>query len=44
MFPINATADAIVNNMPVVFQKKRRFPEKDQHKLAHYDVRTKFLN
>lgn len=38
MYPINATADAMVNNYPVKFQKKKRFPERDQHRLAHYDV------
>lgn len=38
MFPINGTADAIVNSYPVKFQKKRRFPDRDQHKLAHYEV------
>lgn len=43
MFPINATADAIVNNYPVIFQKKRQFPDKDQHRLEHYDVRTNNL-
>jgi len=39
MYPINGTADAIVNNLPVKFQKKRKFPDIDQHKLAHFSVK-----
>ena len=39
MYPINGTADAIVNNLPVKFQKKRKFPDIDQHKLDHFSVK-----
>ena len=38
MFPISAAADAIVNDYPVKFQTKKRFPDRDQHKLAHFEV------
>lgn len=38
MFPIDADADAIVNNYPVKFQRKKRFPERDQHRLQHDEV------
>jgi hypothetical protein len=38
MFLQIATAESSHNNSPIKF-KKKRFPDRDQHRLAHYDVR-----
>lgn len=38
MFLQIATAESSPNSNPIKF-KKKRFPDRDQHRLAHYDVR-----
>ncbi|CAI2359955.1 unnamed protein product [Moneuplotes crassus] len=38
MHPIEATTAAIVNSYPVKYQRKKRFPDRDQHRLEHDEM------
>ncbi|CAI2387333.1 unnamed protein product [Moneuplotes crassus] len=38
MFPIDSTADAIVNDYPIKFERKKKFPSMNQHWLENNEI------